>query len=109
MATQQEKDQDAKDQSQSISQREALNNAYAALLGQQNVQSFTAFTFEEALDAQIERIEGAGTQLRPNLLGRVDRIEQRLLQAVEQLKQVPPEMFRDKDAAGDVNTAPETG
>lgn len=108
MATQQEKDQDANAQSQSISQREALNDAYAALLGQQSVQSFTAFTFEEALDAQIERIEGAGTQLRPNQLGRVDRVEQRLLEAVEQLKQVPPEMFRDKSADQDVNTEPTT-
>lgn len=88
-------------------QRRALNNAYGALLGQQNIQTFQAFTFEEAVDLQIERIEGAGTTLRPNLLDRVTRVEQELLRAVEELKQVPPEQFMESDSGSDVNTEPE--
>lgn len=84
--------------------REALNNAYSALLGDQSVKSFSAFTFEEALNNQIERIEGTGTQLRPNLLARVDRIENTMLQAIEQLKALPPDMFREADQTTDVNT-----
>lgn len=84
--------------------REALSNAYSALLGDQAVKSFSAFTFEEALNNQIERIEGSGTQLRPNLLARVDRIENTMLQAIEQLKALPPDMFRESNQNTDVNT-----
>ncbi len=87
-----------------LRQRRALNNAYAALIARQNTNTFAAFTFEEAVDLQIERIEGAGTQLRPNLLGRVDRIENELLQTVEELKKLPPDRFLEKSPDEDVNT-----
>lgn len=91
-------------QSRNTRLREALSNAYSALLGDQSVKSFSAFTFEEALNNQIERIEGSGTQLRPNLLARVDRVENSMLQAIEQLKALPPEMFREANQTTDVNT-----
>ncbi len=87
--------------------RRALSNAYAALQGDRNNQSFAAFTFEEALDAQIERIEGKGTQLRPNLLDRVGRIEQQVVQTVEETKQLPPEFFEEPREDEDVNTDPD--
>lgn len=104
MATQAELDKENADQQRVQRQREALGNAYAALLGQQSVQSFTAFTFEEALDAQIESIEGKGTALRPNQLGRVDKIEQEAKQAIAQLKSTAPEEFLEADSEEDVNT-----
>lgn len=87
-----------------IRQRRALNNALAALLGTQNNKVFSAFTFEDAVDLQIERIEGAGTTLRPNRLDRVDRIENELIKAVAELKEVPPEQFLETDPDNDVNT-----
>lgn len=87
--------------------REALGDAYAALQAEKTIQSFSAFTFEEALDAQIERIEGAGTQLRPNELDRVDRILSQVTQAVDQIKSLPPESFAKAKPDEDVNT-PET-
>lgn len=87
-----------------LNERRALNNAYAALEGQRTVMTFQAFTFEDAVDLQIERIEGTGTKLRPNEFERVDRIEQELLSAVAALKQVPPEEFLDADPDRDVNT-----
>ena len=83
-------------------QRRAIGNAYAALLGQQNIQTFQAFTFEEAIDAQIERIEGADTTLRPNELKRVAHIEQELLRAAEEIRKLPPEQFLEKDEKHDV-------
>ena len=52
------------------------------LVGQQSIQGWTAFTLEEAMDAQIERIEGKSTDKRPNELERVDRIEQECLAAI---------------------------
>ncbi len=87
-----------------LNERRALNNAYASLEGQRNVLTFQAFTFEDAVDLQIERIEGEGTRLRPNELERVARIEGELLKAVTALKQVPPEDFLDADPDRDVNT-----
>ena len=87
--------------------RRDLSNAYAALLGDQTRRSFAAFTFEEALDAQIERIEGEGTQIRPNLLDRVSRIESLAVQAVDQIKALPPDNFLKPDPSSDVNTANE--
>lgn len=85
--------------------REALGNAHAALQAEKAVQSFSAFTFEEALDAQIERIEGSGTQLRPNELDRVDRILSQVVEAVDQIKALPPELFVKPSADEDVNAS----
>lgn len=101
----QDKDNEEKDLQQfNINQRKALNNAYAALEGQKTSQSFAAFTFEEAMDLQIERIEGKGTRLRPNELDRVDRIEQEMTKAVAELKDVSPDQILEPDEDNDVNT-----
>lgn len=105
MATEQEKGVETQGQVRNIREREAISNAYAALVGQQNIQSWSAFTFEEAMDAQIEEIEGKSTQKRPNLLERVDKIEQETVAAVAKLKEVPPEQFLEHNPATDVNTA----
>lgn len=87
-----------------LRQRIAFNNAYSALLAQQNVQSFQAFTFEDALDNQIEEIEGAGTELRPNQLDRVTRIFQEVTAAAALIQSLPDEAFQDPNAEEDVNT-----
>jgi hypothetical protein len=97
---------DAKAQQQNLEIREHLNDAYAALEGTKAVQSFSAFTFEDALDAQIERIEGSDTTLRPNELHRVNRIETRLLDAVTKIKALPPDAFVEPNRDRDVNTKP---
>lgn len=105
MTTQAEENEEKRIQQLHLQQRRAINNAYASLLGEQNIQTFLAFTFEDAVDLQIERIEGdTEGQLRPNLLERVDRIEGELLKAVELLKQIPPEQFLEPDEEQDVNT-----
>jgi hypothetical protein len=103
--TEQEQDAEQKRQEQNTELRKDIAQAYTSLLADQTTKGFAAFTFEEALDAQIERIEGAGTQVRPNLLDRVSRITSRVVQAVEQIKKLPPETFRKPDSKDDVNTA----
>lgn len=104
MTTEQEKGQDQAAQAKNLREREALGKAYAALTAQQNIQSWSAFTFEEAVDRQIEDIEGSSTQKRPNQLERVDRIEQDTLSAIARLKEIPPEQFLEPSADSDVNT-----
>ena len=108
MSDQADKNEEQRIQQLHLSQRRALNNAYASLLGDQNTQTFLAFTFEDAVDLQIERIEGdTEGQLRPNLLERVNRIEGQLVSAVELLKTLPVEEFLEPDETLDVNTAEE--
>lgn len=88
-------------------QRLAINNAYGTLQGRATAESFAAFTFEEAADAQIERIKGADTQVHPNKLNRVAAIRGELTRAVEELKQVPPEQFSDIETILQANTPDE--
>ena len=99
-----DEDDDPKLQEQNLEIRERLSSAYAALEGQRSVDSFLAFTFEDALDAQIERIEGEGTVLRPNELGRVDKIESDVIAAVAKVKAMPADAFVEPKDERDVNT-----
>jgi len=88
-------------------QRRAVNNAYAALQGHYSAVTFAAFTFEEAVDQHIEEVEGEATESHPNKLTRVERIRGELTQAVEQLKEVPPEAFMDANLSQSSNTPAE--
>jgi hypothetical protein len=88
-------------------QRRAINDAYAALQGHHTASTFAAFTFEEAIDQHIESVEGEATEAHPNKLTQVARIRGELLQAVEQLKEVPPEAFTDANLAQATNTPAE--
>lgn len=99
-----EKADAAQTQMRNAELRRDLQNVYASILGDQTNKGFAAFTFEEALDAQIERIEGESTQTRPNELDRVSRIESRAVQAIEKLKTLRPEEFKDPDPDDDVNS-----
>lgn len=103
----QDKKADGADKSQELlylEQRRAVNNAYGSLQGSNIADSFAAFTFEEAADAQIERIEGKDTQQHPNLLNRTENVKQNLLKAIEQIKLVAPEKFLDVNLTDAVNT-----
>lgn len=104
MATEQDKGVDDVGQNRNLREREALNNAYAALMGQQSIQHWTSFTLEEAMDAQIEEISGKSSPKRPNQLERVDKIEQDTLSAIAALKDTPPEQFLEPQNDQDVNT-----
>jgi|SRR5690606_15383009 len=87
--------------------RRILSNSYNYVLGQQATQSFSAITYEELANEQIERIEGAGTPVRPNELERLTRIEREVVSLVEQVREIPPDQFILRDEAADVNTPPE--
>jgi len=79
--------------------RWSMNDAYTSILAQARVESFATFTFEEAMDAQIERIEGASTDIRPNELDRVDQVYNRLLASIEDVEEATsPEVDEDERA-----------
>lgn len=87
--------------------RQAVSSAYAFVKGRESVQSFAAFTFEDAMDAQIEAIQGDDTQARPNQLHRIDKIENDIVSAAMKIKGLPDQAFVNPDPSSDVNTPPE--
>jgi hypothetical protein len=102
-------DQTTKDNQQNTELRTTLSDASAALRGEQNVQAFNAYTFDEALKAQKDRINGPGTLTRPNMLDKVDQLLASVTSAINQIKNMPPEAFKmDKNEGTDVNTPNET-
>ena len=64
----------------------AIGAAYASLSGIHASEGFSTFTFEQALDARIEQIEGGGTARRPGALARVARVEADLLSAIASIR-----------------------
>jgi hypothetical protein len=95
---------DAKQQEQNLEIRKALGDAYSAVEGAKSVQSFSALTFEDLADQQIQRISGPGTDARPNELDRVQRVLGKVLAAVASAKSLPAASFAKQDPARDVNT-----
>jgi hypothetical protein len=106
MATQQKPDSDQAGDDLSFELRRAVANAYAFVEGAKSVQTFSALTYEELLDQQIERIEGAETDLRPNELHRIDKTEQDVVAAVAKIKALPANFFADDRPKDNVNSDP---
>lgn len=84
--------------------RRVINQSLGAVLGRQTTESFFALTYEELVDAQIERISGKGTDVRPNELERVAKVKSDLLSVVDKIRALPPESFLLSDPTRDVNT-----
>jgi hypothetical protein len=101
--------QNAEDQKQDLSDqmREAVAAAYAFVQGQENTETFSSITFEEALDKQIATLEGPGTDIRPCVLDRIKRVREELLAAVENIKKQPADFFKRHDDRSDAVTEPE--
>lgn len=91
-------------QDQNLNLRQALNDAYAFVESGKSVQSFAAFTFEEAVDQQTAQLVGPDTESRPNDYNRITKLSTAVQQAVAQIKSMPPEAFVAPDSSTDVNT-----
>jgi len=86
--------------------RRSVANAYAFVRGQETTETFLSITFEELLDQQIERIEGPGTDIRPNVLDRIQKVKQDMLSAISEIKRQPDSFFKLPDATKDAITEP---
>lgn len=89
--------------------RTAVANAVGALRSREINRSFASFSLEEAIDQQIERIEGEGTETLPNLLTAVDRIKSDLDGVIDAIKEMDPDLFRQADPSSDANTPRDEG
>jgi len=95
---------DQQQQQQNLDLRKAISDAYAFVEGQKSVQTFSALTFEDLLDQQIELISGKGTTLRPNMLDRIAALQTTLTNAIQKIKALPPDAFAKADPQNDANT-----
>ncbi|WP_394831643.1 hypothetical protein LVJ94_34535 [Pendulispora rubella] len=78
-----------------------LAKASAALAGQQATQSFAAYTLEDAMYAQTQRIDGPDTTSRPNALHGVDKIVANVEAAVKAIKALPSDGLPSTGAPSD--------
>jgi hypothetical protein len=100
------KAQTKKEQDLAQEYRRVVSSAYGFVRGRETTQTFKAYTFEDALNDQIEAIEGKPANGRPNQIDRVNKVENDLVNAISKIKALPPEAFDDHDEEQDVNTAP---
>lgn len=75
-----------------LQMREILANSYAFVRGRQYNESMANVTYEELLDAAIDKIEGTSgrTAVRGTLLDRIQKIKTEIVQAVDTVKKQPP-------------------
>lgn len=95
---------ESEDQSATQEYREPLQAAYSFVEGQKVAQAFAARTPEDCYDDFIERVAGPGRGARLNVLEKIARIKADVLAAVERVKALPPEAFRDPKPDEDANT-----
>ena len=87
-----------------LKMRRVVSDAYAFIRGRETVRSFSAVTFEDLAQQQIDRLTGKGTPTRPNDVVRVENIAKDLVSLAQQIKDTPPDAFLPPDVTRDVNT-----
>lgn len=84
--------------------RTVVADVVGALRSQEINRSFASISLEEVIDRQIERIEGAETETKPNRLTRVNRIKAEFDGVIDAIKETDPDLFRPADPDDDANT-----
>lgn len=76
--------------------REILGNAYSFVRGRQYTKTISNITYEELIDAAIDRIEGTQgvTNVRSTIKDRVKKIKEEIVQAVDTVKKQPPSYWQ---------------
>lgn len=100
-----------------LQMREILGNAYGFVRSREYTKSIANLTYEELLDAAIERIEGTQgrTGIRATLLEQIAKIQNEVKTAVQTVKSKPPNEWviasqdQELDANQLANPPPEIG
>lgn len=98
------KDKDQKGQDTAIELRRVVASAYGFVQGQAATQAFSALTFEDLMDQQIEVIEGDPGNGRPNQLAKIKKTASELRETAVKIKSMDPKSFDDHDEEKDTNT-----
>lgn len=95
---------DAVSQQYNLELRTSLSDAYAAVEGNKNTQSFFAVTFEEVAQRQITRLTTSPTPNRPSPPQAIQNVLNNVMAAVAKIQAQPPASFADPDPTQDVNS-----
>lgn len=80
----------------------------AAVVGfvrsQEVTRAFTSISLEELVDRRIARIEAPSSGDRPGALARLNNLKNDFENAIEGIRNTPPDAFRPPDPASDANT-----
>jgi len=89
-----------------LQMREIIGNSYAFVRSRQYTETVANITYEELLDAAIDRIEGVKgrSEVRGTKLDRVEKIRAEIAQAVDTVKALPPSSWQLQN---DENTSAE--
>jgi hypothetical protein len=79
-----------------LQMREIIGRAYSFVRGRQYTETVANITYEELLDAAIDRIEGTKgrSDVRGTKLDRVNKIKEEISQAVDTVKKLPPNQWQ---------------
>ena len=83
----QQRETDKVDEQVQQNRREVVEKAYGAVLGSQFQQGLLAFSLEQAVAEQLQRIDGDGTALRPTEKQRVQKVAGDMRQLLTQLSE----------------------
>lgn len=80
---------------QILAMRQYIADAYSFVRGAQFTKSAANVTFEQLVDAALDKIEGTNnvSSVRPCKLDRIKAIQANLASAVDQVKSAPPEAW----------------
>jgi hypothetical protein len=99
----------AEEQRETLQQfREVVANAVGFIRSAEVTNSFTSIGLEELIDQRIERIE-APSGTRTGHLARLEKIKVDFENAIEAMKNTPPDAFRSPDPDTDANTPDSEG
>lgn len=75
--------------------REVINDAYTFVRGCYYVRTVANTTYEELVDAAIERIKGTNgrSAIRPTKLQRIAELKEKISKQVDLAKTIPPQDF----------------
>lgn len=87
-----EKSTEKKQTKLNLQMREVIGRAYSFVRGRQYTETVANITYEELLDAAIDRIEGTKgrSEVRSTKLDRIAKIKDEISQAAETVKSLPP-------------------
>jgi hypothetical protein len=97
-------EKDQKGQQFADQARLVVANAYAFVRGQEAQESFSALTFEDLLQQQVDVISGKPGNNRPNQIERIKKVAADLRVMAEKIKATDPKAFDLHDGDRDVNT-----
>lgn len=88
--------------------RTVVGNVVGFVRSAEITRSFTSVSIEELTDKRIGRIEDPQTEDRPGALAQLEKLKNDFDNALEGIRNTPPDAFRSPDPANDVNTPDST-